>query len=79
MQTVYKLLKGDDNVEDLDFIKNFSKINIKKICKDKKVNRSNVLNGIASKNVIKLVRKGIESEYAKLYLEDKDDKKDNSL
>ena len=55
--------------EDLEFIKAFSKISVTDICKKKKVNRGNLLNGLSTKENSKKVRKGIESEVAKLYLE----------
>lgn len=55
--------------EDLEFIKKFSKISVTNICKKKKVNRGNLLNGLSTKENSKKVRKGIESEVAKLYLE----------
>lgn len=55
--------------EDLEFIKAFSKISVTDICKKKKVNRGNLLNGLSTKANSKKVRKGIESEVAKLYLE----------
>ena len=35
--------------EDLEFIKAFSKISVQDICKKKNINRSNLLNGRASK------------------------------
>lgn len=59
--------------EDLEFIKAFSKISVQDICKKKNINRSNLLNGRASKINSKIVRKGIESEVAKLYLEISDE------
>ena len=59
--------------EDLEFIKAFSKISVQDICKKKNINRSNLLNGRASKINSKRVRKGIESEVAKLYLERSDE------
>lgn len=55
--------------EDLEFIKAFSKISVTNICKKKKVNRGNLLNGLSTKENSKKIRKGIESEVAKLYLE----------
>ena len=55
--------------EDLEFIKAFSKISVTDICKKKKVNRGNLLNRWSTKANSKKVRKGIESEVAKLYLE----------
>lgn len=66
-------------MEDLEFIKNFSKINIKEICENKKIDRSNVLNGRASKKNIKSVRKGIENEIAKLYIEVKNEQENITL
>lgn len=41
--------------EYLRFIKDFSKIHISNICKELKINRSNVLNGTASEETIKLL------------------------
>ena len=55
--------------EDLEFIKGFSKISIQEICNKKNINRSNLLNGRSSKINSKIVRKGIESEVAKLFIE----------
>lgn len=55
--------------DDLEFIKNFSKISIKGVCETKKVDRANVINGRTSKENIKKVKKGIESEIAKLYID----------
>ena len=55
--------------EDLEFIKGFSKISVQKICTKKNINRGNLLNGRSSRINSKLVRKGIESEVAKLYIE----------
>ena len=66
--------------EDLEFIKGFSKISIQKICNKKNINRSNLLNGKSARINSKLVRKGIESEVAKLYIEkedEEDEKKEN--
>lgn len=60
-------------MDDLEYIKNFSKISVKDVCEKKKVDRSNVINGRTTKENIKKVRKGIENEIAKLYLE-KDEK-----
>lgn len=46
----------------LKFIKQFSKINITQICKDLNINRSNVLNGIASEETTKLLYDEIKKE-----------------
>lgn len=55
-------------MDDLKFIKCFSKINITKVCKKLKIDRSNLLNGKTTKENIKKVRQELESEYAKLYI-----------
>ena len=66
--------------EDLEYIKKFSSITITDVCKKLGVDRSNLLNGRTSKKNMKLIRKGLESEVAKLYLmEDKDVKETNGL
>lgn len=57
-------------MEDLDYIKNFSKINIAKICNKKKINRGNLLNGRTTKKNMKIIKRAIESEIAKLYIEE---------
>lgn len=45
--------------KDLQYIKDFSKITITQICKDLKVNRGNLLNGLASAENTKLVKEEI--------------------
>lgn len=69
------------NNEDLDYIKKFSSISITDVCKKLGVDRSNLLNGRTSKKNMKLIRKGLESEVAKLYLmeEIKNDKTNDLL
>ena len=57
-------------MDDLEYIKKFSKITIKDVCKKSKADRSNVLTGKASKKTISKVKRQIESEVAKLYLVD---------
>lgn len=59
-------------MEDLKYIKNFSKINISKICRKNKINRANLYNGKTTKRNERLVREEIESEIAKLYLKEDD-------
>lgn len=49
-------------MDDLIFIKKFSKIKIKNICEKLKIDPSNVWKGKASKEKIKQVRKEIEKE-----------------
>lgn len=55
--------------KDLQFIKNFSKITIKKVCENAKAVRQNVLNGTASEKSIEKVKEEIETQIAKLYIE----------
>lgn len=52
---------------DLDYIKNFSKITVSKICKKLKIDNSNVSRGTTSKENLHLVREHIENEIANLY------------
>ena len=64
-------------MENLEYIKKFSKINIAGICRKLNIDRGNLINGRLKENVNKLVRQEIESELAKLYIiEDNNDKKD---
>lgn len=60
-------------MDDLEFIKRFSKITVKGVCERKKLTRTNVITGKTKKSNIKKVRQGIESEIAKLYLEENED------
>lgn len=55
-------------MDDLEYIKSFSKINITKACKKLKINRSNLLNNKTTKENILKVRQELESEVAKLYV-----------
>lgn len=60
-------------MEDLEFIKKFSKVSIKKACKIAKVNRENLYNGKVKAEKVKKVKRVLESEIAKLYIiEDKE-------
>lgn len=59
--------------EYLDYIKKFSKISITMACEKAGVNRSNLLNGKASKEKTMKVKKVLESELAKLYLMKEDE------
>lgn len=52
--------------EYIKFIKDFSQITIVEICKDLKVNRSNVLNGNASEETIKKVYDELKKRLTKL-------------
>lgn len=64
-------------MEDLEFIKKFSKISISGICEKKKINRANLLTNRTTKKNAKIVREEIESEVAKLYIKNDDEEKDN--
>lgn len=68
-------------MEDLEFIKNFTKISIPKICKEIKVDKSNLRKGKCSKEKIVKVRKHIEKEIANLYIMECEtyDKENSSL
>lgn len=59
-------------MEDLKYIKKFSKISISGICERNKINRANLLNNKSTKKNAKIVREEIESEIAKLYLKEDD-------
>ena len=61
-------------MEDLDYIKKFSKISIKSVCDKAKVDKANLYAGKTSKKNIKKVRKYIESNIAELYLINESDK-----
>lgn len=55
-------------MEDLKYIKKFSKITIQKACDNAKVNKSNLFAGRTTDENVKKVREEIESEIAKLYI-----------
>ncbi len=55
-------------MEDLEYIKKFSKITIKDVCSKAKVNKSNLFAGRTTGENVKKVREEIESEIAKLYI-----------
>ena len=57
-------------MDDLEYIKKFSKINITRACKKVKVNRGNLLNNKTSKENIKKVRQELENQVAKLYIKE---------
>ena len=69
-------MEKKDN-EDLEYIKKFSSISVTDVCKKLGVDRSNLLNARTTKKNMRLIRKGLESEIAKLYLmEEKKDVKE---
>ena len=63
-------------MEDIEFIKKFSKITISGICEKKKIDRANLLTNRTTKKNAKIVREEIESEVAKLYIKN-DEEKEN--
>lgn len=54
--------------EDLEYIKNFSKITITKACKLANVRKNNLYAGKVKESKVKKVRKILESNVAELYL-----------
>ena len=59
-------------MKDLDYIKKFSKISISEACRKCNVNRSNLLNGKASKENVKKIREELESQVFTLYIKKSD-------
>lgn len=55
-------------MSDLEYIKKFTAIQITKICKKLGVDYANLISGRSSKENIKKVKKELESEFAKLYI-----------
>ena len=71
-------------MNDLDYIRRFSKISIRGICNKKNIQRTNLIQGKGKyKENAKIVREEIESEIAKLYIknegEENVESKSNSL
>lgn len=60
-------------MDDLEYIKKFSKITISGICDKKNINRANLLTNRTTKHNAHIVREEIESEIAKLYLKNEED------
>lgn len=55
-----------DKEKNIEYIKHFSNISVKKICEELKVNRSNILNGTASAETIKKVKDELERRIKEL-------------
>ena len=55
--------------ENLLYIRKFNNITLTNICKKLNITRSNIYNGKIGKDACKMIRKEIESEIAKLYLQ----------
>lgn len=53
---------------DLEYIKSFTKIQVTKICNKLGIDYTNLYHGKTSKHNEHLVRKELESEFAKLYI-----------
>lgn len=71
-------------MNDLEYIRKFSKISISGICDKNKIQRTNLIQGRGKyKENAKIVREEIESEIAKLYIknegEENGESKSNSL
>lgn len=52
--------------KDLEYIKNFGKITISKICRDLKIDRGNLLNGRTSKENVLLVKEELKKRLTAL-------------
>lgn len=57
-------------MNDLDYIKKFSKIKIASICRENGISSSNLWSGRLNNEKIHLIRKAIESEVGSIYRED---------
>ena len=55
-----------EKIINLNFIKKISKITVKDICKEYKINTSNLWTGRCSKENVALVRKAYEAKIAKI-------------
>ncbi len=64
-------------MEDLEYIKKFSKITISGICERKKIDRTNLLSNRSTKKNARIVREEIESEVAKLYIKNDNEEQKN--
>lgn len=57
-------------MDDLEFIKKFSKISIKQIAKENGISTSNLYSGRCGARKTYIMRKAIEAKIAELYIED---------
>lgn len=53
-----------------EYVKNFKKITVNKICKEKNFNKGNVASGRANDDVYKTIKEEIENKIAKLYIKE---------
>lgn len=56
----------DDKLKDLEFIKSFSRITVKKACEEEKIKMNNVYSLNISKENLQRIRKNIENKIKKL-------------
>lgn len=64
-------------MDDLEFIKKFSKISIKEIAKENGISTSNLYSGRCGARKTYIMRKAIEAKIAELYVEDYNQVKEN--
>lgn len=64
-------------MDDLEFIKKFSKISIKQIAKENGISTSNLYSGRCGARKTYIMRKAIEAKIAELYIEDYNQVKEN--
>lgn len=57
-------------MNDLDYIKKFSKITIAEICRENNINTSNLWSGKLSEEKLHIVRKAIEAKVGGIYVEE---------
>lgn len=57
-------------MDDLQYIKDFSKISVSKICEEHNINRQNLLNNISTKRNEQIVKRAIEKKVFSLYVND---------
>lgn len=57
-------------MDNLEYIKKFSKIAISKLCKKNNIDHANLITGRCAEEKEKIIREDIESEIAKLYLKE---------
>lgn len=55
---------------DLDFIKKFSKITVKRVCEENGISSSNLWSGRLSQEKVHTIRKAIEAEMGTIYVEE---------
>lgn len=64
-------------MDDLEYIKKFSKISIKQIAKENGISTSNLYSGRCGARKTYIMRKAIEAKIAELYIEDYNQVKEN--